>query len=93
MAVIAAIPEAEVTHERHIVYTARYRHTLKGPDRGKWETNIVAEADAPLITVDAVVRGVQRRIGEADEPERMSGDDLRALFAPRVEPTDVISSD
>jgi hypothetical protein len=65
---------------RIVVYTARYRYTLKGPDRGKWETNIVAEADAPLVTVDAVVRGVQRRSGDVDDAMRMEGDDIRALL-------------
>ena len=25
---------------RHTVFTARYRHTLKGPDRGKWEVDV-----------------------------------------------------
>jgi hypothetical protein len=65
--------------ERHVVYTARYRHTLKGPDRGKWETNVVAEADAPLVTVDAVVRGVQRRAGDVDDPTKMEGDEIRAF--------------
>lgn len=78
----AITPKAE-SSERHVVYTARYRLTLKGPDRGKWETNIVAEADAPLITVDVVVRGVQRRVGELDEPERMTGEEVRAALAPR----------
>jgi hypothetical protein len=68
--------------ERHVVYTARYRHTLKGPDRGKWETSIVAEADAPLVTVDAVVRGVQRRSGDVDDPTKMGGDEVRALIPP-----------
>ncbi len=65
---------------RYTVYTARYRLTLKGPDRGKWETSVVAEADAPLLTVDAVVRGVQRRSGDAEDPERMSGDELRSAL-------------
>ncbi len=65
--------------QRHVIYTARYRYTLKGPDRGKWETNVKAEADAPLITVETVVRGVQRRVGDVEEPERMTGDDIRAI--------------
>ena len=65
---------------RPVVYTARYRLTLKGPDRGKWEASVVAEADAPLITVDAVVRGVQRRSGDADVATRMDGDDVRAIL-------------
>lgn len=52
---------------RHTVYTARYRYVIKGPERGKWESNVKAEADAPLITVETVVRGVQRRAGEESE--------------------------
>ena len=63
---------------RYVVCTARYRHTLKGPDRGKWEVTVTEEADAPLLTVDAVVRGVQRRSGDVDEIVRLSGDELRA---------------
>ena len=63
---------------RYTVFSARYRHTLKGPDRGKWETSVVEEADAPLLTVDAVVRGVQRRSGDVDEIVRLSGEELRA---------------
>ena len=63
---------------RFTVYSARYRHTLKGLDRGKWEVNVTEQADAPLLTVDAVVRGVQRRSGDADEVVRLSGDEFRA---------------
>ena len=77
--------EAPVEREvRPVVYTARYRLTLKGPDRGKWEANVVAEADAPLVTVDAVVRGVQRRSGDADVATRMEGDDVRAIMAAKA---------
>lgn len=64
---------------RFAVYTALYRLVLKGPDRGTWSVSVVAEADAPLLTVDAVVRGVQRRSGDLETPERVSGDELRAL--------------
>lgn len=63
---------------RYTVYTARYRQTLKGPDRGKWEMSVTEEADAPLLTVDAVVRGVSRRSGDADETIRISGEEFRA---------------
>lgn len=71
-------PEA---HRRLTVYTAKYRLTLKGPERGKWEFSMQAEADAPLVTVDAVVRGVQRRSGDVEEPARLSGDEFRAVLA------------
>ena len=62
---------------RYTVYTAKYKLTLKGPERGRWECSVVAEADAPLVTVETVVRGVLRRSGDADEPERMSGEEAR----------------
>ncbi len=65
---------------RYTVYSARYRHTLKGLDRGKWEVSVTEEADAPLLTIDAVVRGVQRRSGDADETVRLSGDEFRAAL-------------
>jgi hypothetical protein len=71
-------PVATDVPQRYVVCTARYRHTLKGPDRGKWEVTVTEEADAPLVTVDAVVRGVQRRSGDVDEIVRLSGDELRA---------------
>jgi hypothetical protein len=65
---------------RYIVYSARYRLTLKGLDRGKWEVSVTEEADAPLLTVDAVVRGVQRRSGDVDDTVRLSGDEFRAAL-------------
>jgi hypothetical protein len=68
------------TEARFTIYTARYRLQLKGPDRGKWEVEVVAEADAPLLTVDAVVRGVQRRVGDAAEVERLTGEDVQRLL-------------
>ena len=61
---------------RHVVLTARYRFTLKGPDRGRWEMDIREEADATLVTVDAVVRGVQKRVGDLADVERLSPSQL-----------------
>lgn len=88
MAVVAAHPESETPEggvERHVVYTARYRATLKGPDRGKWEFEAKAEADAPLVTVDEVVRGVVLRSGDDVQPERIDGAQFRAIVpAPAI---------
>lgn len=71
---------ADAPITRHTVYTCRYRLVIKGPERGKWEANVVAEADAPLITVETVVRGVQRRAGEDTEIVRYTGTQIaRAL--------------
>ena len=69
--------DANAPPRRYTVYVAKYKLTLKGPERGRWECSVVAEADAPLVTVETVVRGVLRRSGDADEPERMSGDEAR----------------
>ena len=79
-------PEAAAEREgpvRYTVFTATYRHTLKGPERGKWEVSVKAEADAPLVTVDQVVRGVQRRAEDTDEVERLTGDEIRAAVDAR----------
>lgn len=76
---VAVVVEEAPDTPRIIVHTARYRLVLKGPDRGKWEASVVAEADAPLVTVDAVVRGVQRRSGDVDEAVRMEGSEARAI--------------
>lgn len=78
VAVIAVRGTEAPDRDRHVVFSASYRWTRKGPDRGRWESEVVAEADAPLVTVEAVVRGVQERANEAVEPEHMSGDDARA---------------
>lgn len=73
---------AENAESRLAVYTAKYRLTLKGPERGKWDFAIHADADAPLVTVDRVVQGVQRRSGDAEDPSKLSGDEFRALLPP-----------
>ena len=74
---------AEPPLSRFTIHTARYRLTLKGVDRGTWEVDVVAEADAPLDAVEAVVRGVQRRSGEGAEPDRLTTEAFReALDAP-----------
>jgi hypothetical protein len=80
---IEYVAEEPLPVERHTVYTARYRLVQKGPDRGKWEASVVDEADAPLITVEMVVRGVQRRAGEASDTTRFTGAQIaRALRIP-----------
>jgi hypothetical protein len=82
-AVIELPPVKAARPVRHTVYTARYRYVIKGPERGKWESSIKAEADAPLITVETVVRGVQRRAGEESEIVRYSGAQIaKALRIP-----------
>ncbi len=71
--------DREIVVHRHTVFTARYRHTLKGMDRGKWEVEVQAEADAPLVTIDEVVKGVMKRSGEPFEPEKISASAFRSI--------------
>jgi hypothetical protein len=70
----------DLSAPRYTVFTAHYRHVLKGPERGRWEVSVVAEAEAPLDAVGAVVRGVQRRAGDVDPPEHITGDALRDVL-------------
>lgn len=79
--------DAPTPAERRLtVYSAKYRLTLKGPERGKWEFSMQAEADAPRVTIDQVVQGVQRRSGDEEDPLRLSGEEFRALLAPAERP-------
>jgi hypothetical protein len=84
VAVIAAEPapslELALQATRLEVHTARYRLTRKGPERGKWEFEVRTQADAPLETVETVVRGVQDRAGEAIDPVRLTGRELIAMM-------------
>lgn len=75
-----AVSPSSSENGRHIVYTARYRFTRKGPERGSWFFECAATADAPLATVDAVVRGVMLRSKDLTESERLSGEQLRQLL-------------
>lgn len=76
-------PEEPASIKRYAILSARYRLTIKGPDRGKWDLELKHEADAPLDTVERVARGVARRAGDESDPEHFSGESLRvALDAP-----------
>ncbi|HVF38568.1 MAG TPA: hypothetical protein VM939_01625 [Gemmatimonadaceae bacterium] len=82
---VAVVAANAPYQDRHTVYSAHYRHTLKGADRGKWEVAVTAEADAPLLTIDAVVRGVMKRAGEQFEPERLSASEFRTIVGVTAE--------
>ena len=83
MADEAVVPTPIPAHDRLSIHTAHFRMTVKGPDRGKLEFAMVHDADAPIETVESVVRGVARRAGEDGEPELLSGDDFqRAIVEP-----------
>ena len=66
--------------ERLAILCARYKLIVKGADRGKWDIEIVHQADAPLDTLDLVIKGVVRRSGDDVVPERFSRQSLRELL-------------
>jgi len=76
----APADEAPADAARQDIHTATYRFTRKGPERGKWAFDVVAEATAPPATLETVVRGVRERSGEGFEVERLTGDDFRSLL-------------
>lgn len=70
-------------HQRLAILCARYKLVFKGPERGKWDLEIMHQADAPIETLDRVIAGVVRRCGEESDPERFNRQTLRAsLDAP-----------
>lgn len=75
------LADIEPPAERAEVHTATYVWTRKGPDRGKWVVDVIAQADAPLATVETVVRGVQVRSGEALDAHRVTAAELHEMFA------------
>ena len=87
-AAAADAPSAESpATPRFEVLTAVYRWTRKGSERGKWDVDVTAEADAPLPTVGTVVQGVQDRAGEELEPLRLTHAQLQALLGEPSWPT------
>ncbi len=77
----APVEGADARSPRPLVLTARYRHTLKGPDRGAWFVEVHEQADAPLATVEMVVAGVARRHDDSAEPERLDAEAVRLAVA------------
>lgn len=93
-----AVPRADGDGARLAIYTATYRHTRKGPERGAWSVEVVAQADAPLEAVAAVVRGVHCRSDDAwggaqlapgdgvPDADRLTGAEFRAVVASAGQP-------
>lgn len=77
----APMEGADARSPRPLVLTARYRLTLKGPDRGAWGFELHEQADAPLATIEMVVQGVAQRHEQAADPERLDADAVRAVLA------------
>jgi hypothetical protein len=71
---------SRVDGERRRIYTARYVHTLKGKERGKFESTLEEVGSGPPETAAELVTGVQRRMDD-EVPTPVSP---QAWFAPPV---------
>ena len=74
----APVPNGSLRYE---ILSARYKLVLKGTERGQWDAEVRHEADAPLDTIDRVVRGVALRAGEDGEPESIADAGFRAALS------------
>jgi len=83
--------EAPEVRARPVVLTARYRHTLKGNDRGKWELDIMEEADTLCrrlaiiddgkIMIEGTPAELKRSIGEDTVSLTLIADDAEGMAA------------
>ena len=61
---------SRVDGDRRRIYTARYVHTIKGKERGKYSATIEEVGSGPVETLDALIRGVEKR-GDDEIPTRI----------------------
>jgi hypothetical protein len=52
---------SRVEGDRRRIYTARYIHTIKGKDRGKFTATVAEVGSGPVETLEALIRGVEKR--------------------------------
>lgn len=52
---------SRVEGDRRRIYTARYIHTIKGKERGKFSTTVAEVGSGPVETLEALIRGVEKR--------------------------------
>jgi hypothetical protein len=60
-ALISRVTEAG---QRRRIFTARFVHTLKGKERGRFEAQIEEVGSGPLEAVAEIIAGVQRRMDD-----------------------------
>ncbi len=71
--------------DRRRIYTARYVLTVKGKQRGKFESNIQEVGTGPIDAVARVLQEAQRRIDDEQRPSSVAPE---AWFSSVVVPAD-----
>jgi len=54
------------SQERRRIYTARFMHTLKGKERGKFEASLEEVGSGPVETLADLLAGVRKRLEDED---------------------------
>ena len=52
---------SRVEGDRRRIYTARYVHTIKGKERGKFSATIQEVGSGPVEMLETLIRGVEKR--------------------------------
>jgi hypothetical protein len=55
---------SRIEGDRRRIYTARYVHTIKGKERGKWSSAIEEVGSGPVEALDELIKGVEKRADE-----------------------------
>lgn len=55
---------SRVEGDRRRIYTARYVHTIKGKERGKWSAVLEEVGSGPVEALDELIRNVEKRADE-----------------------------
>ena len=69
---------SRIDGDRRRIYTARFTHTLKGKERGKFESALEEVGSGPLETLADLLAGVRERL-EDEDPRPIAPSDW---FAP-----------
>lgn len=84
---------SRVEGDRRRIYTARYVHTIKGKERGKFSATIQEVGSGPVEALDALIRGVEKRADD-EMPARIEPDSwfpADGIGAPRAPEEDAAS--
>jgi hypothetical protein len=68
--------------ERRRIYTARFMHTLKGKERGKFEAQLEEVGSGPLDALGDLLAGVRKRLEDEDPRPVPVGDWFPTADAP-----------
>jgi hypothetical protein len=55
---------SRVEGDRRRIYTARYVHTIKGKERGKWSAVLEEVGSGPVEALDELIKSVEKRADE-----------------------------